>query len=133
MKNLFAAFLVITFSAQAYAGVCSKLTKINEELDSTFWKNANIKTLIDIPHTSPTHEFKDFDVISDMLEGDRCQKSMIKTIFTVKTIPGQVFETIVSNEDDCDGGNTYGIIKNLNTDSVVATIEDSFINCVDRK
>ncbi len=133
MKNLFAAFIVLTFSAQAYAGVCSKLTSINEELDSTFWKNANVKTIAEIPHTSPTHDFKEFDIISDMLEGNRCEKSMIKTIFTIKTLPGQVFETVISNEDNCDGGNSYGIIKSLNSDKVIATVEDSFINCLDRK
>lgn len=129
MKNFLIALSIITFSTEAFAGVCPRITNINEELNTDFWKNSKVKVLAEIPHSSPTKEFQDFDVLKDLGQEARCQKSMVKTIFTVTGTPGHVFEAITSNEDECDGGNAYGLIKDLADEKVIATIEDSYINC----
>ena len=45
---------------------------------------------------------------------------------------GDIYSAFYSNEDDCDGGNSYGVIvKGLQPlpDKVVATIEDSDLYC----
>lgn len=131
MKNLLLVLTLSLIAFPSFAGVCKKITTITQELDSSFWKNSKVSVLAEMPKTAPTHEFLEHDIIRDMAASRRCESSMTKTIFTVKTIPGQVFEAVISNEDGCDGGNAYGLVKSLNSDKVIATIEDSFINCID--
>lgn len=128
MKNLLIATSLLIISAHAFAGVCQKITSINEELNSEFWKN--VSTISTIAHTAPIHEFQDVEILKDFLTENRCQKSMRKTIFTIKSAPGHIFESVISNDDVCDGGNAYGLIKDLANEKIIATVEDSYINCL---
>lgn len=46
---------------------------------------------------------------------------------------GQIYTAIASNEDSCDGGNTFGYVvkgTSIHAGSLVAMIQDSYILCL---
>jgi len=131
MKKILLTLTLAIIATSSFANVCQKITKISEEMNSDFWESTNVKVIAKIPETSPSRDFFDYKILQDLGQGTRCQNAMVKTIFSISSIPGHVFEAIISNRDECDGGNSYGLIKDLADEKVFATVEDSFINCFD--
>lgn len=130
MKNILIAIILILFCSHTYASICTEFTKINDELNDDFYGQSQISVINEFLHINPTKEFSEFDILTDLYAEAACKNAMIKILFTYKNAPGQIFEAIVSNEDECDGGNAYGLIKNITTNTVIATISDQYISCL---
>ena len=61
-----------------------------------------------------------------------CKEAVIANSIQVKKT-GKIYTAFYTNDDTCDGGNSYGMIiegTEPRTDKVIATIEDSDIICV---
>lgn len=61
-----------------------------------------------------------------------CKESVIANSIQVKKT-GKLYTTFYTNDDTCDGGNSYGMIvegQEARADKVIATIEDSDIICL---
>ena len=76
------------------------------------------KTTIPQELFSSTQPFVDFDY-------QACSSALYQVQFL--DMDGNEYRAIFSNEDYCDGGNTYGFIMDLTSGSVVAQIIDSGI------
>jgi hypothetical protein len=63
---------------------------------------------------------------------NECKESVIANSIQVKKT-GKIYTAFYTNDDSCDGGNSYGMIiegTDPRVDKVIATIEDSDIVCV---
>lgn len=60
-------------------------------------------------------------------EREQCEGAIHLSDFTAPS--GIRYEAYYTYEDYCDGGNTYGYIKNKYTNEVVALVHDSDITC----
>lgn len=111
--------LLITFSSVSYASVrCendfsdtySELnvlrTSENQNFLSENWNN--------IPHINE-------------LSQERCEDTMSMELIKVR---GSLFWVFRTTEDDCDGGNIYGVIYNYKLARLVAKISDGDIMCL---
>ena len=61
-----------------------------------------------------------------------CKEAIIANSIQVKKT-GKIYTAFYTNDDSCDGGNSYGMIiegTDPRTDKVIATIEDSDIVCI---
>jgi hypothetical protein len=62
---------------------------------------------------------------------DECQNALVRKTYR-HTASGTILTLLHTTQDECDGGNTFGlIIEGSGPDPrrVIATIEDSFIRC----
>lgn len=76
------------------------------------------KTTIPQDQFSATEPFVNFDY-------EACSSALYQVQFL--DMEGNEYRAIFSNEDQCDGGNTYGFIMDLTSGKVVAQIIDSGI------
>lgn len=76
------------------------------------------KTTIPQELFSTTQPFVDFDYES-------CSAALYEVVFL--DMDGEEYRAVFSNEDQCDGGNTYGFIMNVSTKVSVAQIHDGEI------
>lgn len=65
------------------------------------------------------------DVVGEF-EATRCETALRQTRITAK---GKEFNFIYTNEDECDGGNSYGYIAD-SENKVLGFITDSFLECL---
>lgn len=66
--------------------------------------------------------FKDFDYES-------CFDALVYKEF-INPLTNESFTAIYSNEDHCDGGNSYGYITKTGNKEILATIQDSDFYCL---
>lgn len=60
-------------------------------------------------------------------------KSAIVVAKIIHVYKKEVFYAFYTNQDNCDGGNSYGVVfKSTDKEgaSPVATIEDSYVDCI---
>lgn len=76
------------------------------------------KTTIPQEQFYSTEPFVNFDY-------EACSSALYQVQFL--DMDGNEFRAIFSNEDQCDGGNTYGFIMDLTSGKVIAQIIDSGI------
>lgn len=76
-----------------------------------------------------------FDLFSRQLgdfSADECRNAVVRKTF--RHTPTETILTVFhTTQDKCDGGNTYGLIvdgSQAEPQRVIATIEDSFIQCI---
>lgn len=78
--------------------------------------------------------FKDYEKELGEWSVKDCKKAVLKTK-VVSFLDHQVYTFYFTHEDECDGGNSYGLIlgtkeQSPNKDKVVATITDGYIDCL---
>lgn len=59
--------------------------------------------------------------------------SHIRVITLISKNSGQLYTAIASNEDNCDGGNTFGYVvkgTSIQAGAIMAMIQDSYIQCL---
>jgi len=69
--------------------------------------------------------WKSFDVIAQM-DRRQCKDSISQELIRVK---GELFWRFASDDDGCDGGNSFGSIYSYDLKTVVAHIYDSEVTC----
>lgn len=110
--------------------ICSQLVAINLELNSVFFEHASVLVLDSQTKTSVLPEFSKYEDLAFFAENSACLTGMKTTTFSINNQLDYPLLSVISNEDDCDGGNSYGLIKDVATDQVIALIKDSYIECV---
>lgn len=128
MKILITALLL---TASTFANTCM-LNLDDKGLGDTYFHDegeASFFTELDSGKVVLTKEdfesnitFKDFDY-------DSCFDALVyKTFLNPQT--NEEFKAIYSNEDHCDGGNSYGYITSAKDTKIIATIQDSDFYCL---
>ncbi len=64
----------------------------------------------------------------EALEIQACKKSFTVAYFQIKG-QTELLKAYMSTEDQCDGGNTLGVVRELTNGTTVASINDSAIEC----
>ena len=59
---------------------------------------------------------------------DECKESLTSKVLKSK-ISGKIYTAIITNDDDCDGGNSYGALFYKPKKEVLADINDGGIYC----
>lgn len=131
MKSLIAA-LAVLLAAQAHAAPCAKELFHQSGHD----EGSLIETIEHLPDTgvkmsadrvklwNKTYA-KDFDAISK-----ECIESM--NVALLRGPSGKLYVQMTTIEDQCDGGNTYGLITDINNE-IVVDISDSYYSCPAKK
>ncbi|WP_413291360.1 hypothetical protein [Bdellovibrio sp. HCB337] len=121
MKNLIISLILLTGS-QAMACLDPELKEIGENMyieeRATLLPNAGLQ----MNGILRRHVTKVID-----LKGTGCSNKYIKTT-SFLTKSGKLFHAVYTNEDLCDGGNSYGVVVNANLE-VVADIHDGNFSC----
>lgn len=117
MKSL-SILLALFASINAYAFSFSGM-ELNDVLES---ESVTVllegKTVVPQELFTTTQPFVEFDYPS-------CQAALYEVVFL--DMEGEEYRAVFSNEDQCDGGNTYGFIMNVSSRQVVAQILDGSI------
>lgn len=121
-KKLYTSLLVALLMSANIAMACeiddidianlrpSNLTKVSEHLDRP-------------PSMSQSAPF-----VQDLK-----QCNHVRVIRLRSKSSGQIYTAIASNEDSCDGGNTFGYVvkgTSIQASSPIAMIQDSYIQCL---
>jgi hypothetical protein len=115
MKNLIIAVLCLSFSSVSIAQInCIDLK--NEIYPQKVLSTKNLLT---------KKNWKNFDVIANF-RFNECSDGMLQELIEVN---GEKFWSLKTNNDACDGGNTYGAIYAFDLKTPVAHIYDSDIIC----
>lgn len=120
-KPLMAAVTLTLLSAQI-ASAC--------EIDDINIANLRSSNLIKVSEllTSPPRVSMRAAFVQDL---NQCQH--VRVISLRSKSSGQIYTAIASNEDHCDGGNTFGYVvkgASITTGSIIAMIQDSYIQCL---
>ncbi len=130
-KIIFSAFILLpVLSAFAADSSCEKMKKMSPELNTDFWENKAITIHYSVAQAAPVADFLNYESLQDLYKAKDCQRGMKKRFFSVAGINGKDFEAIVSTEDSCDGGNTYGLLRDVRTNKVIGLIGDSALTCL---
>ena len=116
MKILNLAITLFTVSNFAFAGLTCEQIR-DGELESKRIKSVNILN---------NDNWKNFDVVAAMSKEQCLENGFSQTLIE---IGGEKFYRIVSNEDFCDGGNSYGSIYREDLKTPVAHIYDGDFTC----
>lgn len=134
MKKLLIAVLALTFTAGAFAGSkkCVFQGKQLGELDEAGSDFKNITK--DDKYMGIPKIFDSYKKELGEWSKTECKKAVKVTKF-VSFEDHNVYTFKYTNEDYCDGGNSYGLIlgtkeQSPRGDKVIATITDSFIECL---
>ncbi len=128
MKNTFLllTFLVITASSQALASNNKQNAACPKEIDGKSYSDIFTNSKKVAFPKKLFHDRKNQDLIGFLNEKD-CHDAVEKS---TRKIAGKIYNAYFTVLDQCDGGNTYGLI--LQGSKVVATIGDSEIYCLER-
>ena len=130
MKNIILALALILCASHAFAAskLCHDLQKISSEFNSDFLESNQVTIQTILEGTSPTSDLKNYERTNFLLRNE-CLGAMTQTLFTIASENKLELEAIISTDDLCDGGNSYGLIRIAKTKEVVAFVSDSFIDC----
>ncbi len=73
-------------------------------------------------------EFNSTPVFNDGFEYESCKKA-VKEV-SIMDMDGNEFKLRFTHEDECDGGNTYGVVYDMGTGDIVAHINDGELYCL---
>lgn len=73
-------------------------------------------------------EFNQIPVLAEDFDYEQCRDEMVVTKYQDKAT-GKVFSAVVTNDDNCDGGNVYGALYNEAMTELLGDIQDSFVSC----
>ncbi|MFS4461057.1 hypothetical protein [Bdellovibrio sp. HCB2-146] len=126
LKTVFFIFITLGFYSNSYACPFEgmTLTSIEDSPDFTSTPSDWV--------SYPTRLFKGFSNLLDMLSPSECKEAVIANQITDNKT-GIVYTAFYTNDDSCDGGNSYGMIvegKEPRLSKAVASIQDSDIACV---
>jgi len=81
------------------------------------------------PITLSEYEFNQIPNFADgQFNYEECSEALrFKTMRSL--ITGRIFTAVYTNEDECDGGNSYGALFNEDMSKIVGNIGDSDISC----
>ncbi len=128
-RSAFAFFFAFAISAQAAPRECVfkdlELGQIYEG-DTPFEMLEETAKQIDVPEI--------FSKYVGEMDQEQC-KGAVQEILVRSKDDQSVYTFLYTNEDSCDGGNSFGVILSdetpaPNEDKVIATISDSFIDCL---
>lgn len=112
MKS-FLALTLLSLSLASFANLkCEDIAEIETESMGSF----NILN---------KDNWKSIDVISNM-DYESCKNAISQTLFKFE---GELYWKFASYEDECDGGNTYGVIYSYDLKTPIAHIYDSDTYC----
>lgn len=125
-KTVFFLFVSLGFFSKSYACPFDGMTLTSIEDSSEFTSTASDWV------SYPTGLFGGFTNLLGLLSPSECKEAVIANQITDKKT-GKVYTAYYTNDDSCDGGNSYGMIVEgteplLNR--AVASIQDSDISCV---
>ena len=127
MKIFFLATMIFLSTASIFASTCELNGKALQTLkDDTFDVEFSIKTPF------PPKLMEILEKYFGKFSKEQCSNSIVAAKI-VNTKNKDYYLAFYTNEDKCDGGNSYGIIiKGSDSEAAnpVATIEDSYIDCL---
>ena len=131
---------LIFISALSFAMTISAATQTKCEFEglsladlkvenSRFKNNLVEDKIMDLPKI-----FSSYEEILGTFNAEDCKKSIIKTKLQ-SLASSKTYTLFYTNEDNCDGGNSYGLIMTTKSsspkkDGVIALITDSDISCL---
>lgn len=119
MKTLIVFVLLITSSAFACSVEDTSIYQVREESDFTEISAKDV--------AFPGYLFSQFESLGDF-DYESCKDAV--TEVTMQAADGSRIRMLYTNEDSCDGGNSYGIVIDDKTLAPVALINDSDISCL---
>jgi hypothetical protein len=122
--KLLVALVAIFGSFHLFAGDCQKYLD-NKSIGDFINGDGEFKLIskekTDFPTDPSLHLYlEDFSSVD-------CKDAMVKA--TISILPDLSYDLVYTNEDECDGGNSYGYVLISGTNEPVATIEDTDIYC----
>ncbi|MBT7610049.1 MAG: hypothetical protein HN576_09850 [Bacteriovoracaceae bacterium] len=122
MKQILLTLLFIFSAQNSYA--CPELNDVDLANGDGPWMHEEID-FYDIQLTK--EEFVKIPNF-DFFEYEKCKNALyVKVVRSKKT--GRVFNAVMTNEDHCDGGNSYGALFNSDMKTFLGDIRDSYISC----
>ena len=108
----------ILFASLSFASVCEQISSMQEihDIREAFPK---------VGESRPILSKEDFEEYIGDFNYDECLTSIKQEVFKVSE---ELINLYYTNEDHCDGGNSYGSIVD-EQGKVIGTISDSFIDC----
>ncbi len=82
----------------------------------------------------PKNLFKDHESEIYSFDEESCKTVALKTIYDVSS--KKIFSAYYTNSDECDGGNSYGVIvqgSEPDSSKSIAVIRDSAIECLPKE
>jgi hypothetical protein len=64
----------------------------------------------------------------DIEDYERCKNSLYLKKVSSK-LTGRFFNAVMTNQDKCDGGNSYGALFDSSMNNMIGDIGDSYISC----
>lgn len=127
MRSISLALITTLTLADTQSQAC-----LFNNLDHTDLDQNPMFTLVENrPHPFPAGLFRRFANQLGEFSEDDCRNSLRRK--TYRHTSGDIFTVLYTTNDECDGGNTYGLIIAGSTEGpsgVRATIEDSHIHCL---
>lgn len=138
MKKLVLTLIVLGTLSNAFAGDKDKAAKKcvfeDKQLGELFEAGSGFKNIKkDDRYMGIPKIFDSYDELGEFSKRE-CKKA-VKVTKMVSFEDHNVYTLYYTNEDYCDGGNSYGLIlgtkeQSPRGDKVIATITDSFIDCL---
>lgn len=128
MKILITAFLL---TATTFANTC-QLNLAGRSIGDTYFYDegeASFFTEIETGKISLAKEEFEANITFSDFDYANCHDALIYKVF-VNPITSDIFRAVYTNEDFCDGGNSYGYITLNNDSKIIAIIQDSDFNCL---
>lgn len=73
-------------------------------------------------------EFNNIPTFAGDFDYEQCKDAIVASKVQDK-LTGKIFTAVYTNEDHCDGGNSYGVLYDQEMQTILGTIGDSFISC----
>lgn len=122
MKNLILSLTLLFISSSAFAADCAKEV-INE---SEYTRSEDVKMLgntgvkFSADRVQAWNDYFEYKIEQECIE--------IMDVDVYQGQSGKIYVELTTNDDPCDGGNTFGIILDLNN-QIVGEIGDSDYYC----
>lgn len=117
--------MLISSVAAGQALACPELN--NVDLASSYDRDEYIEVHSERLPKLSKKEFLKYPAFSEF-EYEYCSDALVlKQLEATQT--GNIYTVVISIEDHCDGGNSYGNILDESGEKVLGSIGDSFISC----
>ncbi|MCK5882726.1 MAG: hypothetical protein KAG61_03485 [Bacteriovoracaceae bacterium] len=130
MKNLI-AFITVLVSLNAFATDYGQYGECSGVFTQALWEitdGEGVDVLYETTAQMTEKEFNSTPVFNDGFEYQSCKDSVRE--FAFMDMEGNEFKIMYTNEENCDGGNSYGVIVDMNSSKIIAHINDSDISCL---
>ena len=124
MKNLIALITLLT-SLSSFAGYYSDYQDCSGVLTQELWAvqdGEGVDVIYDIDAEISAKEFNSTPVFNDGFEYKYCKNALTELV--VMDMNGNEYKILHTHDDVCDGGNSYGVVYDMNTNKIIAHIHD---------